>query len=123
MSSMRPERWRRVEQLFYAALDRDESQRATFLAAACQGDEGLRREVESLLARQKQAENFMETPAAEVAAKALAHEQIRSGPSGDVGPRFPRDSSLITGFWKDSVAAAWAWCTRPKTPSLAAALP
>src|SRR5712692_1565478 len=89
MSSMRPERWRRVEQLFYAALERDESQRAAFLAAACQGDEGLRREVESLLGRQKQAENFMETPAVEVAAKALAHEQIRSGPSGDVGSQIP----------------------------------
>jgi Tol biopolymer transport system component len=85
MSSMEPERWWRIEQLFHAALEREESQRAAFLAAACQGDEGLRREVESLLARQKQAENFMETPAVEVAAKALAQERIRLGPSSEEG--------------------------------------
>src|SRR5713226_8420173 len=90
MSSMEPERWRKVEQLFHAALEREENQRAAYLAGACQGDEALRREVESLLARQKQAENFMEKPAVEVAAKALAHQQVRPGPSSKAG-------SQITG--------------------------
>jgi len=87
---MEPERWRKVEQLFHAALEREENQRAAYLAGACQGDEALRREVESLLARQKQAENFMEKPAVEVAAKALAHQQVRPGPSSKAG-------SQITG--------------------------
>ncbi len=87
---MEPERWRKVEQLFHAAQEREESQRAAYLEVACQGDEALHREVESLLARQKQAENFMETPAVEVAAKALAHQQVRSGPSSEAG-------SQITG--------------------------
>ena len=85
---MEPERWRKVERLFHAALEREENQRAAYVAGACQGDEALRREVESLLACQ--TENFMETPAVEVAAKALAHQQVRSGPSSDVG-------SQITG--------------------------
>src|SRR3989449_11307909 len=85
---MEPERWRKVERLFHAALEREENQRAAYVAGACQGDEALRREVESLLACQ--TENFMETPAVEVAAKALAHQQVRWGPSSDVG-------SQITG--------------------------
>jgi len=85
---MEPERWRKVERLFHAALEREENQRAAYVAGACQGDEALRREVESLLACQ--TENFLETPAVEVAAKALAHQQVRSGPSSDVG-------SQITG--------------------------
>src|SRR5207302_4618033 len=88
MSSMEPERWRKVERLFHAALEREENQRAAYVAGACQGDEALRCEVESLLACQ--TENFMETPAVEVAAKALAHQQVRWGPSSDVG-------SQITG--------------------------
>src|SRR3989442_9811 len=88
MSSMEPERWRKVERLFHAALEREENQRAAYVAGACQGDEALRREVESLLACQ--TENFMEPPAVEVAAKALAHQQVRWGPSSDV-------DSQITG--------------------------
>ncbi len=87
---MEPDRWRQVEQLFHAALEREESQRAAFLAAACEDDEALRSEVESLLACQQQAENFMEAPAVEVAAKALAQQQVSSGPSSNT-------SSQITG--------------------------
>jgi len=43
------ERWQQVEKLSQAALELEESQRALFLEEACAGDEGLRREVESLL--------------------------------------------------------------------------
>ena len=50
-ATMTPERWRQVEELYHAALTRDETARAAFLAAACAGDEGLRREVELLLAQ------------------------------------------------------------------------
>jgi eukaryotic-like serine/threonine-protein kinase len=46
----RPDRWNTVEGLYHAALARPVDERATFLAEACAGDEGLRREVESLLA-------------------------------------------------------------------------
>jgi hypothetical protein len=45
----RPDRWNTVEGLYHAALARPVDERATFLAEAA-GDEGLRREVESLLA-------------------------------------------------------------------------
>jgi Tol biopolymer transport system component len=48
---MTPERWRRVEELYHAALAREERARAVFLAEACGGDQTLRRDVESLLAQ------------------------------------------------------------------------
>jgi serine/threonine protein kinase len=64
---MTPERWQEVEKLYQAAWEREPSQRAAFLQRACAGDEGLRREVESLLAYQQQAESFIEAPALDVA--------------------------------------------------------
>src|SRR5262245_49206930 len=75
---MKPERWQRVEQLYHSALEREDGQRAAFLAAACAGDDSLRREVESLLAHQTPAENLLERPVMEVAAKALANDQADS---------------------------------------------
>jgi eukaryotic-like serine/threonine-protein kinase len=69
---MTPERWKKIEQLCNAALERDASQRAAFLLQACQGDDELRREVESLLAQEKPADRFLESSDAEIAAKQLA---------------------------------------------------
>ena len=59
---MKPERWRQVEQIYHSTLERAESQRSSFLKEACPGDEELRREVESLLEQQTEAENFIEAP-------------------------------------------------------------
>ena len=39
-----------AESLFHAALERTPSERTAFLAAACAGDDALRRKVELLLA-------------------------------------------------------------------------
>ena len=49
---MTPERWKQVEQLYHAARTRAAGERASYLDAACAGDAGLRREVDSLLAQQ-----------------------------------------------------------------------
>jgi serine/threonine protein kinase/tetratricopeptide (TPR) repeat protein len=72
---MNAKRWQQIEQLYHAALERGVQERAAFLTDACAGDETLRREVESLLAHEGQAKNFMESPALDLAAKMLAHEQ------------------------------------------------
>ena len=72
---MKAERWQQIEKLCHAALEREESQRAAFLEEACGGDETLRREVEHLLAQETKAEDFLETPALEVEAKAMAQDQ------------------------------------------------
>jgi len=45
-----PERWREIERLYHAALERAAAERPAFLSEACGRDEELRREVESLLA-------------------------------------------------------------------------
>src|SRR5689334_10210189 len=44
------ERWRRIEALFHAALERTAGARSAFLEEACGMDVELRREVDSLLA-------------------------------------------------------------------------
>ncbi len=46
---MTPERWKRIEELYHAALACEAPDRPAFLAGVCAGDEELRREVESLL--------------------------------------------------------------------------
>ena len=86
---MTPDRWRQIEQLYHAALERDASEQAAFLKEACGSDEALQREVESLLAQQETAKGFLESPALEVAAQVLA------GRSGS--HRFPATWALLAG--------------------------
>ena len=47
---MDPERWRRIEEVYHAAVERPAGERARHLAEACGADQELRAEVESLLA-------------------------------------------------------------------------
>src|ERR1700685_3657824 len=61
---MTAERWRQVEQLYHAALDRKPDERAVFLTEACNGDDDLRREIESLLAATAAGHGFLDRPAA-----------------------------------------------------------
>jgi serine/threonine protein kinase/Tol biopolymer transport system component len=82
---MEPEHWRRIEDLYHAAREQEEGERARFLAEACAGDEALRREVESLLAQEESAKHFMEAPALEAAAKGLGAEVAATRPAGDSG--------------------------------------
>ncbi len=72
---MNRERWGQVEELFHAALQVKGSGRADFVRQACTGDEELRHEVESLLAHDDKARDFIETPA--FAAKAGAPQRYR----------------------------------------------
>jgi tetratricopeptide (TPR) repeat protein/predicted Ser/Thr protein kinase len=64
--------WRKIERIYHSALERESSQRAAFVEQACDGDEPLQREVESLLAQAENTESFLEAPAMEVAARSLA---------------------------------------------------
>lgn len=59
---MRPERWQLVEQLLEAALEQPSAARTAFLAKACNGDDELRREVESLLRADEEASHFLDEP-------------------------------------------------------------
>src|SRR5258706_5706993 len=62
---MNPERWRRVEELFHAALERPTEERQAFLDESCSGDKDLRQQVGLLLAKEEEAGSFLETPAIE----------------------------------------------------------
>jgi serine/threonine protein kinase/formylglycine-generating enzyme required for sulfatase activity len=56
------DRWRRLEDLFHAALEREPDARATFLEAHCGDDPELRAEIEALLAADVGSTSFLETP-------------------------------------------------------------
>src|SRR5260370_31637844 len=98
---MKAARWKKVFDLFQSAVERAPEERAAFLDESCHDDEGMRREVESLLTSHERAENFIEVPAFEVApelatndsadalvGKLLGHYRIESligiGGSGEV---------------------------------------
>lgn len=81
---MKGNRWQEVERLYHAALQHDAKDRAAFLLEACKGDEALRREVESLLRYEAQAENFIESPAIDVAAKMMADDQSATVVTGQL---------------------------------------
>lgn len=65
-------RWEQIEKLYHASLELRQESREAFLQEACAGDEALRREVAALVACDGKAASFIETPALEIAAKALA---------------------------------------------------
>jgi serine/threonine protein kinase len=69
---MDPQRWKQVDNLLQSALAHPPAERAGFLRQACAGDESLEREVLSLMAAHQDAGSFLDRPAMEVAARALA---------------------------------------------------
>src|SRR5262245_26600703 len=69
---MDPERWRRIERIYYEALERGADGQAAFIGEACGADEELRNEVTSLLSAHEQAGGFIATPAIELEAHAIA---------------------------------------------------
>jgi eukaryotic-like serine/threonine-protein kinase len=75
---VKPERWRQVDQLFQAALERAPNESATFPRDACTGDDSLRREVESLLATDAEAGSFIQALAYAVAASLIVGDEAPS---------------------------------------------
>jgi eukaryotic-like serine/threonine-protein kinase len=75
---MTNERWQRVNELYHATLERPATERAAFLEAACEGDDALRREVDSLLACDDEAGSFLAESAMGVAARELAQSPAPS---------------------------------------------
>ena len=73
---MKAERWQQINDLFQSAAERAPEERAAFLDEACHGNESLRREVESLIASSERAENFIESPAFEVAPELLTNDRV-----------------------------------------------
>src|SRR5215472_14491675 len=72
---MDADRWKQIDDLFQAVLERPPDERDTFLRRACGSDEQLEREVRSLLSSQQNAGSFLQAPAIEVAARDLSRQQ------------------------------------------------
>jgi len=88
---MTPERWEQIAHIYQAALERAPEARAEWLAEACGDDAELRREVESLIARED-AVVLIDQPL-DVAAAAALSDAPRLDPGTSVGPY--RVSGLI----------------------------
>jgi serine/threonine protein kinase/tetratricopeptide (TPR) repeat protein len=80
---MDSDRWQQVDSLLQSVLERPPKGRDAFLRSACAGDEALEREVRSLLRAQQQAGSFLESPAIEAAALALAQQQRKEAQEDD----------------------------------------
>src|SRR5207247_10393232 len=76
------QRWGEIERVYHAALEREPASRAAFLDEACAGDEELRREVAALLAYDDPGASFINAPAIQVAARALAAEPLSQSQTG-----------------------------------------
>jgi serine/threonine protein kinase/Tfp pilus assembly protein PilF len=73
---VRTNNWQRLEELFHATSQLGDAERADYLARECAGDDGLRREVESLVEALESEHSFIEEPALSLGIKVL---------SGDLG--------------------------------------
>jgi len=86
---MDSQRWKQVDSLLQAVLERPPEERDEFLRDASAGDEALELEVRSLLASQQEAGSFLESPAIEVAAWALGGRQESPELQTQAGSDFP----------------------------------
>jgi len=59
---MDPERWRKIEEIYHAALECEPGERAAFLLEACAGDDELLHEAESLLTFKERTGGFHGCP-------------------------------------------------------------
>src|ERR1041384_1614971 len=75
---MKPDRWRKVDELFEAALEHEPARRVAFLDQACGSGKDLRREVEKMLDFEKQSEDFIKTDVFEVAARLITKPRIKT---------------------------------------------
>lgn len=83
---MTPERWKQIKLVVQSALACEAEQRPALLFEACGDDDGLRREVESLLAFQDREEDFIEVSAVEVTARALSDMDAAAVEGKRLGP-------------------------------------
>ncbi len=76
------ERWRRVDRLFEAVLDRPPPDRGAFLDRECAEDPGLKREIEKLLEADARASDFLDDPSPWIGRMLSAELDAASDPVG-----------------------------------------
>ena len=89
------------------------SERAARLDLACANDPELRRELESLLAQESRADRFLEIPALEVAARALARDESDGLARPQRWSLSHRPACLAQEAWEKFITAGTPDCMRP----------
>ena len=82
---MDPERWKQVDELLQSALVLPAEEREEFLHRACAGNDQVEREVRSLLQAHDKVGGFLETPAIDLAARAMARSDSQEQGDSIVG--------------------------------------
>ncbi|MBN2318762.1 MAG: serine/threonine-protein kinase [Acidobacteria bacterium] len=86
---MKTGRWKKIEELYNEALDREPDQRAAFLREAAAGDLELKAEVESLLLNREQRGGFLDSATMNMIAPDFCEPSIQ--------PEEDREVELISG--------------------------
>src|SRR6476661_1838835 len=81
---MDPDRWKQLDGLLQLALEHPPEDRDSFIRQTCGGDANLERELRRLLQLHRDAGTFLESPAIEVAAQALAEYEIQEPTSSEL---------------------------------------
>jgi eukaryotic-like serine/threonine-protein kinase len=82
---MTPERWDQINRIYHSAVEVDSDKRAVFLKEACNGDDALFQELESLLVSHEQAGAFIEQPVFATGIEWLADEDSTSAAGRRIG--------------------------------------
>lgn len=107
---------RRALEIFEAALDCDEAERAAYVESACAGDADMQRRVEALLRAHARSTGFLEPPPAAAPPKSIGpYHLLHELGSGGMGSVFLAERSdgafeqrvaikLLAGRWHDAQA-------------------
>ena len=79
------DRYRRIDEIFQAALELEPRERTSYISEACSGDAALLKEVEYLLASDGQQWELIGTPAFEMVAPLLAKDQLALEAGDSIG--------------------------------------
>lgn len=94
---MTPERWQEIKRVFDDALKRSPNERRDYLVVACDGDEDLRREVESLLDSFDESAGFLEQPAVAEVTDQINADQVKKFSRGRTVAHYRIISELGAG--------------------------
>jgi serine/threonine protein kinase len=84
---MDPGRWREIEELYHAALEKEASERAPFLDERCAADPALRQEVESLLAVADDADGYLKAAVRDATSRTPGLDADATEPDAAAAPR------------------------------------
>jgi eukaryotic-like serine/threonine-protein kinase len=103
---MKTERWKLVDDLLQSALELIPERREEFLRQECGGDPALADEIRSLLTSHRRAGGFLQTPAAEVAARAMAADAAPSLAASRAG-QLVSDYRLLKMIGSGGMGSVW----------------